>query len=160
MQRSSAHSRVRFREWAPLWRRLGTASGPMEKKGQRQQGSGDRETRRQRSKIEQQVESRINNQNQSMIVHPALHQRHDGHSTKCVCLCVCQRECLRRCLSKTTGDKDPSKYMRLPSAKPAILGVGSFGKQPQHAAIHDNQQAQVAKPWGRQNHPITLYLRK
>ena len=26
-----------------------------------------------------------------------------------------------------------------------------------HAAIHGNQQAQVAKPWGRQSHPITIY---
>ena len=29
--------------------------------------------------------------------------------------------------------------------------------QPPHAVIHSYQQAQVAKPWGRQSHPITIH---
>ena len=36
------------------------------------------EINRQRSRVEEQIESRINNQNQSMNVHPALHQPDTG----------------------------------------------------------------------------------
>jgi hypothetical protein len=114
---------------------LGTASGLMEKKGQRQQGSGGRETRRQRSKIEQQVESRINNQNQSMIVHPALHWRctSDAHrmdTAQNVCVCV-----------RTDGGDGPNIH--------ASALLGAKRPQPSTIIIHGNQQR-------RRNHPITV----
>src|SRR2546421_13089203 len=63
------------------------------------------------------------------------------------------------------GQQDPTKYMRVPSAKPASLGVSksrrattmcSHPQQPSTATIHSNQQVQVAKPWSGRSHPITV----
>ena len=54
-------------------------------------------------------------------------------------------------MMKTMDSKEAGKYTRLPSAKPAFLGVA------RQASNHPRQPTvQVAAPWGAPGHPTTI----
>ena len=64
-------------------------------------------------------------------------------------------------VSKTTGGKDPAKYMRLPSAKSAILGVGRL-RQAATSCSHPRQPAGAggeAMGWTKPPHHTMLGYR-